>query len=93
MNYENAKDTFDELKNFEGRATFKGKETVIEYFVLLPRTELEDFSLERFLDHYTASGSFEIEGDHDAKYTIIGINAAKRIYSDDADYFARLLVW
>jgi hypothetical protein len=38
MKYQNAKDAFDELKNFEGKATFKGEETVIDLFVLLPET-------------------------------------------------------
>lgn len=93
MNYDNAKDAFEELKNFEGKADFQGEETIIDYFVLLPKDNIDDFNLETFLSQYTASGSFEIEGDHDVKYTIIGINKEVRKYSNDIDYFLKLLVW
>jgi hypothetical protein len=93
MKYDNAKDAFEELKNFEGKADFKGEETIIEYFVLLPKENLHDFNLEAFLDQYTSSGSFEVGGDHDETYTIIGINAAEGKYTDDTDYLLKLLVW
>jgi hypothetical protein len=36
MNYDNAKDAFDELKNLDGKISFKGENTLIDYFVLLP---------------------------------------------------------
>lgn len=93
MKYQEAKDIFDELKNYEGKATFEGETTVIEYFVLLPKPELEDFDLKGFLDKYTASGSFEVEGDHKLAYTIIGNNTNKPDYFTDADYLAKLTVW
>ena len=93
MTYNNAKDAFEELKNFEGKADFKGESTVIDYFVLLPEAHLENFNLEAFLDRYDASNSFEIEGSHDARYTIIGINIVQIKYSNDVDYFMKLLVW
>lgn len=92
MNYQNAKDAFDELKNFEGNATFKGEDTVIDYFVLLPKADIDDFNLEAFLDQYTSSGSFEIEGDHNEPYTIIAINTEEVKYNNDTDYFLRMLV-
>jgi len=93
MTYNNAKDVFEELKNFEGKADFKGEKTIIDYFVLLPKDDVTNLNLEAFLEKYTASGSFEIEGDHDAAYTIIGINTSEMKYSDDTDYFMKLLVW
>ena len=93
MKYQEAKDIFDELKNFEGRATFKGEETIIDYFVLLPKPELEDFDIRGFLDQYTSTSSFEIEGNHNEAYTIIGINDQKPAYFSDADYLAKLTVW
>ena len=93
MTYDYAKDIFDELKNVEGKATIEGSETVIDYFVLLPKEELDDFSLSGFLKQYTANTSFEIEGNHDLAYTIIGINAAAAEYTDDADYLAKLTIW
>lgn len=93
MQYEEAKDIFDELKNFDGKATFKGEETIIDYFVLLPKPELEDFNLKGFLEQYSSSSSFEIEGNHDEAYTIIGINTSKPDYFTDADYLAKLTVW
>jgi len=92
MTYDNAKDVFEELKNFEGKADFKGEEIIIDYFVLLPKAQLDDFNLEAFLDLYTASGSFEVEGNHDEKYTIIGINTATLRYTNDTDYFMTMLV-
>ncbi len=94
MDYQNAKDVFEELKNFEGKADFKGTDTVIDYFVLLPKKEIEGFDINAFLDIHQASGSFEVEGSHeDEKYTIIGINLAHMDYSNDVDYFMKLLVW
>lgn len=92
MKYEYAKSVFDELKNFEAKATMPGSETVIEFFVLMPKAELEDFSLEGFLGQYTANTSFEIEGNHNGSYTIIGINSSNREYTTDADYLARMVV-
>jgi hypothetical protein len=93
MIYDYAKDIFDELKNFEGKATFEGSETVIDYFVLLPKEELDDFSLPGFLEQYTANTSFEVEGNHNLAYTIIGINTATPDYTDDSDYLAKLTIW
>jgi len=94
MKYQNAKDVFEELKNFEGKATFQGEETVIEYFVLLPKDELAEFDINRFIELHRASGSFEIEGSHEGEeYTLIGVNATDGRYSDDVDYFMKLLVW
>jgi hypothetical protein len=94
MNYQNAKDIFDELKNFEGKATFKGEETKIDYFVLLPRDELAQFDIDKFLDTHQSSGSFEIEGSHeDEPYTLIAVNLAEKSFSNDVDYFMKLLVW
>ena len=92
MNYQNAKDAFDELKNFEGKATFRGEDTVIDYFVLLPRQGVEDLNLEPFLKQYTANSSFEIEGNHDEPYTIIAINTEDMKYNNDTDYFLTMLV-
>ena len=92
MNYQNAKDAFDELKNFEGNATFKGEDTVITYFVLLPKQDVEDLSLKPFLEQYAASGSFEIEGNHDEPYTIIAINTDEMKYNNDTDYFLTMLI-
>ena len=94
MKYQNAKDVFEELKNFEGKATFKGEETVIEYFVLLPKDELAGFDIKQFIATHKSTGSFEIEGAHeDEAYTLIGINATENKYSNDVDYFLKLLVW
>lgn len=93
MKYQNAKDAFDELKNFEGKATFKGDETVIDYFVLLPKEETASLNIKNFIEHHQATGSFEIEGDHNTEYTLLGINADTGSYSDDSDYFLQLLVW
>lgn len=94
MKYQNAKDVFDELKNFEGKADFKGEETVIDYFVLLPKNELAGFDKDKFLETHQSSGSFEIEGGHEEEaYTIIGVNIASKKYSNDLDYFLKLLVW
>lgn len=94
MKYQNAKDVFEELRNFDGKATFQGEETVIDYFVLLPKDELEGFDIKQFIATHQASGSFEVEGSHeDEAYTLIGINVAERKYSNDVDYFLKLLVW
>ncbi|WP_294822449.1 hypothetical protein [uncultured Flavobacterium sp.] len=94
MDYQYAKDAFEELRNFDGKADFKGSQTVIDYFVLLPKSGLEGFDIETFLKTYQATGSFEVEGGHEEeKYTIIGINASERNYSNDVDYFLKLLVW
>lgn len=93
MKYQNAKDAFEELKNFAGKATFKGEETIIDLFVLLPKEEAKDINIKDFLSNHKASGSFEIEGDHTADYTIIGINVSSPDYSNDTDYFLQMLVW
>jgi len=94
MNYQNAKDIFDELKNFEGKATFKGEETVIDYFVLIPKDEILNFDIDKFLETHQSSGSFEIEGRHeDEAYTLIAVNSTGKKFSNDVDYFMKLLVW
>ena len=93
MKYQNAKDAFEELKNFEGKATFKGEETVIDFFVLLPEEEAKDMNIKDFLHNHQSSGSFEIEGTHSAEYIIIGINTSIPAYSNDTDYFLHMLVW
>ncbi|RWX00845.1 hypothetical protein [Flavobacterium cerinum] len=94
MKYQDAQDVFEELKNFEGNVTFKGEETVIDYFVLLPKSEIEDFNLTNFIERYQASTSFEIEGSHEGEpYTILGISIQHEKYSNDVDYFMKLLVW
>lgn len=94
MKYQDAQDVFEELKNFEGKATFKGEETVIDYFVLLPKSEIEDFDINNFIERYQASTSFEIEGSHEGEaYTILGISIQEEKYSNDVDYFMKLLVW
>lgn len=95
MEYQNAKDVFDELKNFEGKADFKGTDTVIDYFVLLPKKQVDlSFDIEAFLKTYRASGSFEVEGGHEEEeYTIIGVSLKAKDYSNDMDYFLKLLVW
>lgn len=94
MKYLDAKDVFEELKSFEGKTTFKGEDVVIDYFVLLPKTDIEDFNVNTFLDTYQASTSFEIEGSHEGEpYTLIGINIDEERYSNDVDYFMKLLVW
>ncbi len=93
MKYSNAKDAFEELKNFEGKADFKGVEVPIEYFVLLPKGTMDGFNLKDFLNQYNAHGSFEVEGSHDDSYTILGINATKMQFTNDTDYLLKLLVW
>ena len=93
MKYQNAKDAFEELKNFEGKATFKGEETIIDLFVLLPEQEEQDINIKEFLNSHQASGSFEIEGNHSDEYTIIGINTSSSAYSNDTDHFLQMLVW
>lgn len=94
MNYQNAKDIFDELKNFEGKATFKGEDTVIDYFVLLPKDDITNLEINNFLETHQSSSSFEIEGRHDDEvYTLIGINLEEKRFSNDVDYFMKLLVW
>ena len=93
MKYLNAKDAFEELKNFEGKATFKGEETVIDIFVLLPADEAKDIKIKDFLDMHQSRESFEIEGDHSGEYTLLGINLRDLRYSDDTDYFMQLIVW
>jgi hypothetical protein len=94
MKYLDAKDVFEELKSFEGRTTFKGEETVIDYFVLLPKTDMKDFDIKFFFDTYQASTSFEIEGSHeDEPYTLIGVSMNQERYSNDVDYFMKLIVW
>ena len=94
MNYQNAKDIFDELKNFEGKATFKGEDTVIDYFVLLPKDEITNLEINKFLETHQSSSSFEIEGRHDGEaYTLIGLNLEKKRFSNDVDYFMKILVW
>ncbi len=94
MDYQNAKDAFDELKNFEGKADFKGTDTVIDYFVLLPKNNLHGFDINAFLATHQATDSFEVEGDHEGeKYTIIGISTERKKFSNNVDYFMKLLVW
>lgn len=94
MKYLDAKDAFEELKSFEGRATFKGEETVIDYFVLLPKADIKDFNVKAFLDTYQASTCFEIEGSHEGEaYTLIAINMNEERYSNDVDYFMKMIVW
>lgn len=94
MKYQDAKDIFDELKNFEGKATFKGEEAVIDYFVLMPKDEISNFQFDKFLETHQSSGSFEIEGSHeDEPYTLIAINSEGKRFSNDVDYFMKLLVW
>lgn len=93
MKYQNAKDAFDELKNFEGKSTFKGEETVIDLFVLLPKKEAEGLNVQEFIEHHQASSSFEIEGDHNTPYTLLAINLSEPACSNDTDYFLQLLVW
>ncbi|PZR19447.1 MAG: hypothetical protein DI539_13970 [Flavobacterium psychrophilum] len=94
MKYLDAKDVFEELKSFEGKATFKGEETVIDYFVLLPKSEMEDFDVKAFLETYEASTSFEIEGYHEKEsYTLIGITMKEERYTNDVDYFMKMIVW
>jgi len=92
MKYQNAKDAFDELKNFEGKATFKGEETVIDIFVLLPQDEVNNLDIKEFTNNHQASGSFEVEGDHDAEYTLIGVNLNEPTFTNDTDYLLLLLV-
>lgn len=94
MDYQYAKDAFEELKNFEGKADFKGTDTVIDYFVLLPKSGMQGFDIDAFLTTHQSTGSFEVEGSHEQEqYTIIGISAIKKDYSNDVDYFLKLLVW
>jgi len=92
MTYQNAKDVFDELKNFEGKATFKGEETVIDIFVLLPKEEAANIDIKEFVDHHQATGSFEIEGDHDTEYTLLGVNTSMPAFTNDTDYLRLLIV-
>lgn len=93
MNYQEAKDLYDELKNFEGKATFKGEDTIIDLFVLLPEEDAQGLEIAGFLEQHQATGSFEIEGTHNAGYTILAINKEKEQYSNDTDYFATMIVW
>jgi hypothetical protein len=93
MKYLNAKDAFEELKNFEGKATFKGEDTIIDLFVLLPQQEAEGINIREFVDLHQSSGSFEIEGDHALPYTLLAINLDQLTCSNDTDYFMQLLVW
>lgn len=94
MKYQDAKDVFDELKNLEGKAAFKGEEIVMDYFVLLPKDELGQFDINKFIETHRASGSFEIEGSHENEpYTLIAINSEEGRFSNDVDYFMKLLVW
>ncbi len=94
MKYLDAKDVFEELKSFEGRTTFKGEDIVIDYFVLLPKSMIKDLNVKTFLDTYQASTSFEIEGGHeDESYTLIGISMSEERYSNDVDYFMKMIVW
>lgn len=94
MKYLDAKDVYEELKSFEGKATFKGDETIIDYFVLLPKHDLDNFDINSFFDRYQASTSFEIEGSHESEsYTILGISITQEKYSNDLDYFMKLIVW
>ncbi|WP_165764676.1 hypothetical protein [Flavobacterium cyanobacteriorum] len=93
MDYQEAKDLYDELKNFEGKASFKGEDTVIDLFVLLPEEDAAALDMALFLRQHQSTGSFEISGPHNAAYTVIGINIAKQDYSNDTDYFAAMIVW
>jgi hypothetical protein len=94
MKYEIAKDTYDELKNFEGKATFKGEDTVIDLFVLMPKSDVENLNIKEFIEHHKASGGFEIEGRHEGEeYTILGISIKEERYTDDTDYFMQMIVW
>jgi len=94
MKYLDAKDVFEELKSFEGKATFKGEDTVIDYFVLLPKADVKDLDVKVFFDTYQASTCFEIEGSHEGEpYTLIGISINEERYSNDVDYFMKMIVW
>lgn len=94
MEYQRAKDAFLELQNFEGKATFKGEETKIQLFVLLPKVQMNGFDLKEFLALHQATGSFEIEGGHTEEgYTILGINTGVPAFTNDTDYLLKLLVW
>ena len=94
MKYEIAKDTYEELKNFEGKATFKGEDTVIDLFVLIPKSDVENLNITDFIQQHQSSGGFEIEGRHEGEeYTILGISTKEERYSDDTDYFMQLIVW
>ena len=94
MDYLTAQHTYDELKSFEGKATFKGEETVIDLFVLMPKREAENLDIKNFIEHHQASGGFEVEGRHDGEeYTILGINIEEQRFTDDTDYFMQLIVW
>lgn len=92
MKYQNAKDAFDELKNFEGKATFKGEDTVIDLFVLLTSDEAASIDIKEFVEHYQATGSFEVEGDNDQDYTLLGVNLGRPAYTNDTDYLLLLLI-
>lgn len=93
MNYQTAKDTFEELKNFEGKATFQGEETKISFFVLVPQDEAGKITHDTLTSTYNANSSFEIEGSHSQPYTILGVNAEEGKIVNDPDYFMKLLVW
>ena len=64
MKYQTAKDAFEELKNFEGKATFQGEETKIDFFVLVPEEDAGNVNAESLTTTYNAGTSFEIEGSH-----------------------------
>ena len=93
MTYDNAKDLYIELKNFEGKATFKGEDTVIDLFVLLPKSGEESIDVEKLLETHRSTEGFELEGKHSGDYTIAAINIAAKKHSTDMDYFMSLLVW
>lgn len=94
MEYQRAKDAYLELKNFEGKATLKGKETVIDLFVLLPKSQVAGIDIGSFIEKYDSSGSFEVEGTHEEEpYTIIGVNLKETAYTNDVDYLLKLLIW
>lgn len=93
MKYLTAKDTFEELKNFEGRAMFQGEETKISFFVLVPEDEADKVTPDTLTSTYNANSSFEIEGSHNQSYTILGVNTEEGKIVNDPDYFMKLLVW
>ena len=62
--------------------------------MLLPKSEIKDFNVKTFLETYQASTSFEIEGSHeDEPYTLIAISMTEERYSNDVDYFMKMIVW
>ena len=95
MDYQKAKDIYDELVKFEGEAKLPGNsDAYIDIFVLLPKNQAENIDIKEFMDVHTASGSFEIEGEHEGEeYALLGINLKTAEYTDDLDYFMKLLVW